>query len=325
MRRWLGGLFGLAAACAAGAAVVPAEFSRRDVLLVVAPHPDDEALCCAGVIQRARAAGARVAIVWLTSGDAFELDAILVEHRVHPGKLGLERLAIERMAEARAAVGLLGVTSDAEFFLGYPDRGLNRLLADRYFTSYRSRYTGAVSVPYAGALSPGAAYEGRNLERDLATVIDRVQPTLVLAPTPLDAHPDHRATGELVIRLMGARSSLDRVAWWIVHTSHHRPGAHRWPRPRGLHADLALLPPPAAPLSWHAWELTAAEEAGKERAVRAHRTQLEVMAPFLLAFVRRNELYADEPLPAEAEMPTLSREDVAPRRDAAAPGQGLTK
>ena len=62
--------------------MVPSEFSRTDAVLVVAPHPDDETLCCAGVIQRARAAGARVAIVWLTGGDAFELDAILVERRL---------------------------------------------------------------------------------------------------------------------------------------------------------------------------------------------------------------------------------------------------
>jgi LmbE family N-acetylglucosaminyl deacetylase len=305
-RRWLGGALALLAAGASAAATVPAEFSRRDVVLIVAPHPDDETLCCAGVIQRARAAGARVAIVWLTGGDAFELDAIIVERRVRPGMAGLERLALERMAEARAAAGLLGVTADGQFFLGYPDRGLNRLLTDRYYLSYRSRYTGAESVPYAGALSPGAAYQGRNLERDLATVIERLQPTLVLAPTPLDAHPDHRATGELVIRLMGARSELDRVAWWIVHTSRHLPGLHQWPVPRGLHTDLALVPPRAAPLSWRTWELAAAEQTGKERAVRAHRTQMKVMAPFLLAFVRRNELYADEPLPAEAEVPELA-------------------
>jgi LmbE family N-acetylglucosaminyl deacetylase len=162
-------------------------------------------------------------------------------------------------------------------------------------------------VPYAGALSPGAAYQGRNLERDLDAVLERVQPTLVLAPTPLDAHPDHRASGELVSRLMGARSALDRVAWWIVHTSHHRPGVHRWPAPRGLHLDLPLVPPRAAALPWQSWELTAAEQAGKERAVRAYRTQMEVMAPFLLAFVRRNELFASEPLPAEAEVPALAQ------------------
>ena len=95
--------------------------------------------------------------------------------------------------------------------------------------------------------------------------------------------------------------------------------------PRGLHADLALAPPRAAPLRWHAWELTPAEETGKEHALRAHRTQMEVMAPFLLAFVRRNELYAEEPLPAEAEIPTLGSADVVPDPGGAAAGQPLTR
>src|ERR1700752_1007711 len=42
-------------------------------LLVVAPHPDDETLCCAGVIQRVLRAGGRVSVAWITSGDASEL------------------------------------------------------------------------------------------------------------------------------------------------------------------------------------------------------------------------------------------------------------
>ncbi|MFO1265523.1 MAG: PIG-L family deacetylase [Rubrivivax sp.] len=305
-RRALGALLALAGAVVVPAAEVPARFTADDVVLIVAPHPDDEILCCAGVAQRARAAGARVAIAWLTSGDAFELDAIVVERTVRPGRAGLARLAYERMAEARAAAGLLGIGADSQFFLGYPDRGLQRLLGDHYFSSYRSRYTGADAVPYANALAPGAAYQGRNLARDLAGLVDRLRPTLVLAPTPLDAHPDHRATGELVMRLMGERAALPRVAWWLVHASHHHPGTRHWPAPRGLHAALELEPPRHVPLAWHAWVLTDAERAGKERALRAHRTQLEVMAPFLLAFVRRNELYAGEPLPADPELPALA-------------------
>src|SRR5690242_7448135 len=42
-----------------------------DRLLIIAPHPDDEALAAGGVIQRAIARGARVRIVVLTDGDAF--------------------------------------------------------------------------------------------------------------------------------------------------------------------------------------------------------------------------------------------------------------
>jgi len=35
--------------------------TASDSLLIVAPHPDDESLCCAGLIHAARQAGAKVA------------------------------------------------------------------------------------------------------------------------------------------------------------------------------------------------------------------------------------------------------------------------
>src|ERR1700689_1556600 len=83
----------LFAPCAPGEPREFGVFTRADVLVVVAPHPDDETLCCAGAIVRARAAGARVAIVWITSGDGFELDAHVVEHRLFTGKEDLRELA----------------------------------------------------------------------------------------------------------------------------------------------------------------------------------------------------------------------------------------
>lgn len=44
-------------------------------LLLLAPHPDDEVLAAAGLIRRTLEAGGRVSVVYLTSGDAFDLAA----------------------------------------------------------------------------------------------------------------------------------------------------------------------------------------------------------------------------------------------------------
>ena len=192
-------------------------FSAADVLLVVAPHPDDETLCCAGAIQRAHAAGARVAIVWITSGDGFELDAHIVEHRLFTGTQGLLELARLRMQEAARAAQLLSVAPADRFFLGYPDGGIEQLLTDNHDLPLRSPHTGVAAVPYAEAYRPGAAYTGANLERDLRAVVDRVQPTWLLAPTPLDEHADHRATGELVMRAMGTAALLGHGRAACIH------------------------------------------------------------------------------------------------------------
>jgi LmbE family N-acetylglucosaminyl deacetylase len=266
-------------------------FSRDDVLLVVAPHPDDETLCCAGAIQRARAAGARVAIVWITSGDAFELDAHVVEHRLFMGTQGLLELARLRMQEASRAAQLLAVAPAERFFLGYPDGGIAHLLHDHDDVPYRSPHTGVAAVPYGEAFLPGAAYTEANLKRDLRAVIDRVHPTWVLAPTPLDEHEDHRATGELVIRTMDALGQSDRVRYWIVH------GGFEWPWPRGLHPEDALVPPQRArALPWQDFALLAQERAKKESAIRVYETQMRLTSSFMLAFVKRNEIYSSAPL-----------------------------
>ena len=126
-----------------------------------------QTLCCAGAIQRAHAAGARVAIVWITSGDGFELDAHIVEHRLFTGTQGLLELARLRMQEAARAAQLLSVAPADRFFLGYPDGGIEQLLKDHHDLPLRSPHTGVAAVPYAEAYRPGAAYTGANLELSL--------------------------------------------------------------------------------------------------------------------------------------------------------------
>jgi LmbE family N-acetylglucosaminyl deacetylase len=251
-------------------------------LLVVSPHPDDESLCCAGAIQRVLHAGGRVAIVWMTSGDGSELDLLLLERSLWSSKL--RDVGLRRMQEARAAATVLGVTVDQQFFLGYPDGELARLLTDHFTTPYRSKWS--QQVPYEQALFPGHPYTGQSLEKDFAAVLERVHPTLILAPSPEDSHPDHRASGLLSMRVLKQRGALSSVRYWIVH------GEEGWPSPRGLYEGLPLTPPRGAEeLAAISLPLTAQEESRKLEAIAAHRTQMQVMSPFLLAFVRTDETY----------------------------------
>jgi LmbE family N-acetylglucosaminyl deacetylase len=258
----------------------------QDRVLVVAPHPDDESLCCAGILQRARAKGAAIAVVWVTAGDGFELDAMLVEHALWPRPADLRQLGAQRLAEAGAAATELGVPAAQQYFLGYPDRGVTALMSDYYQRPYRSTHTGLAAVAYPQALSPAAAYTGSNLERDLARVIDQFAPTLVLAAAPQDRHPDHNASGALVRRLLQQRGQLDRLRYWIVHAPH-------WPQPRGYQPQLPLsAPATASMLEWESLPLSAEERAHKLAALGDHRSQMQVMGSFLQSFVRANELFA---------------------------------
>jgi LmbE family N-acetylglucosaminyl deacetylase len=256
-------------------------------LLIVSPHPDDETLCCAGAIQRVRAAGGHVSVVWITSGDGSELSMLLVEKSLFKPADKVRDLAGKRMAEARAATAILGVDSTRQFFLGYPDGGIHKLLTDNRSKEYHAKFTGVTRVPYADALFPGHPYTGESLEQDFMAVLDRVRPTLILAPSPADTHPDHEASGLLTLHTLSRRGELSKAHYWLVH------GGEGWPSPRGYVPGIPLnTAPRGADLAAAPFALTDDEVTSKLAAVNAYHTQLQVMPAFLLSFVRTSELYS---------------------------------
>jgi len=259
-----------------------------DRLLVLAPHPDDEVLAAAGQIQQALAAGARVRIVWLTSGDGFDL----ASGRPAPTPEALRKLALRRMDEARAAARVLGVAEEECVFLGFPDQGLLRLFLTHYYLPYTSPHTALERVDYPGCRSPGAPYTGQALERDLEEEVRAFAPTRTLAPSPLDAHPDHQATAYFAMRVLGKLGWEERLRYYIVH------GGYEYPLPKGLHPRLPLYPAPRGRrLPWRKVELADEQIERKLAATRAHASQLRLIGNFMLAFVRRTELISPLPIP----------------------------
>ena len=63
----------------ADAADTATPISSLDKILVIAPHPDDEALGAGGVIQQALDRGASLKIVYLTSGELNEISSIFYQ------------------------------------------------------------------------------------------------------------------------------------------------------------------------------------------------------------------------------------------------------
>ncbi len=284
---WYARQYGLSAATLP----VAEELGGAERILVLSPHPDDEVLCCAGMIQQAIEAGSKVWILHVTAGDAFELAAIVQERRLRAVGDPMVKLGERRMEEARAAAAVLGVPEDHVSFLGFPDRGLRTLVLGDQHALYRSRFTLRTSVPYLGARSPGLAYTGFNLTAELRAVIDEVQPTLVFAPTPRDAHSDHRAVGQLVMELLEERGQSAIGRWWIVH------GDSEWPLPKGVHLSQPLFPPlRARTLPWERFDLEPRWVATKLLAIDTYRSQVEMMRRFLVSFARRNELISSSPL-----------------------------
>jgi len=262
--------------------------TAKDSLLIVAPHPDDESLCCAGLIHLARQAGARVAIVWITSGDGNRWDAMLIDHALFPRSSFYRSMARVRDDEARVAARSLAVDADSIYFLGYPDRGVLHLMRDYYQapTAWRSRFTGARSVINPDAFEPGAPYTGEQLAQNFAAILDRVRPTLVFAPSVLDTHRDHRGAGLLAAQVLAGRGELGELRYWIVH------GGNGWPAGGFEPQAPQTIAPRGAGLHWEELRLPDDSVQLKMRAISAHQSQIRMMGPTMRRFVRSTELFA---------------------------------
>jgi LmbE family N-acetylglucosaminyl deacetylase len=136
-------------------------------VLVLAPHMDDEVIGCGGTLARHARKGGDVRVVFVTDGRSGS--------KALTGLSGAERarrereLVEERKAESRRALATLGAAEPA--FLDAPD--------------------------WRVALGP-------DLRDGLRRALDATRPQVVYVPFFLDAHPDHRATAELLLAATGA-------------------------------------------------------------------------------------------------------------------------
>ncbi|MEM3473644.1 MAG: PIG-L family deacetylase, partial [archaeon] len=97
---------------------------NTDRVLIVAPHPDDEALSSAKVIMESVKKGAEVYIIFVTSGE-HNTDTMLKFAPIPV--ISSYLLAYKRYKEALAASKILGVPKDHLVFLGYPDFGMMKI------------------------------------------------------------------------------------------------------------------------------------------------------------------------------------------------------
>jgi LmbE family N-acetylglucosaminyl deacetylase len=182
-----------------------------DRVMVLAPHPDDESLATAGVLQRARAIGARTRVLFVTDGENNPWAQRAVERRWRISPADRLRWGSRRRAEAVSALSCLGLEAECARFLGYPDQGLFDLLMT----------------------------EPEPLIKDLVQELTGFEPSILIEPDPADRHPDHAALGVLATFAL-ARASLDGLEpirlRYLVHD------ARRFPR-RSAQIALRLSEP----------------------------------------------------------------------------------
>lgn len=146
--------------------------------VVIAPHPDDEVLGCAGLMRAKRALGAQVSVVFVTDGAAAH------EHccPTAPRTIGTARRRL-----ATEACRLLGLSPHELHWLGLED--------------------GAV---------PGGGMGYHAAVTDLAALLGRLGPAEIFVPHPLEPWPDHRAATAIATGALASYRSAHTLWYYPV-------------------------------------------------------------------------------------------------------------
>ncbi len=236
-------------------------------VVIVAPHPDDETLGCAGLIQHLLQRGIVPFIIVFTQGDGFDAAIHLKLREVRIKPEDRERFARLRRQETIAAMRRLGLPASHVLFLDFSERTLA--------TDWLER----------GDERPLKA---------LAQRLEQLQPTTLILPSRYDDHPIHAVVcsiGWATLFDLLARGRLAKMPLVLEVLIHYG----EFPRPQGFLPALELAPPTDLLLTarWFSLPLSPTQQERKWQALQCYRTQrLPLTWRFLKSFVRANELFA---------------------------------
>ncbi len=212
-------------------------------ILILSPHPDDEVVCCAAAIGRARARGATVQVLHLTTGLP---EAAACWPWQRPGHAA--RVA-RRRAEAGRAADALGIAVAG--FADIPSRALRH-----HLHATRAAVAAAIAAGDADALWV-PAFEGAHQDHDAAnaiaaTLADRVAVTefaayRLAADRPRSQDFAAPGPGAVTLDLTAEEQAAKRAALALYASEHgnlrHIAAAREMARPLPAH-DYARPPHP---------------------------------------------------------------------------------
>lgn len=269
---------------------------KDSTVLVFAPHCDDETIACGGLFNVLAAEGDEPIVIMMTNGDGYTFSAEREFNKFALTPTQYIRFAYRRQLESISAMETLGLPADSIFFLGYPDRGLEKMW-EKYWSEkhlYTSPYTRAKYSPYANSYVKNASYCGSGALNTVEKILREVKPSHVILPDPMDWHPDHRAVFDLAtlaLRDLSAKkeSFAERVIvlTYLVHFG-------KWPKMRALRMEQPLAAPVLSDeraQGWLSYPLDFGVRQKKYEAMLKYESQLKTARGYLFSFVRANELF----------------------------------
>lgn len=154
--------------------------------LIIAPHPDDDAIAAAGLIQRAIDSGASVRVVFVTDGENNPWPQRWTHRKWFINDADRAAWGAMRRREALDALHRLGVGDECATFLAFPDQHIATM----------------------------ARRGDTHLLDALRAIIDNFHPTLIVSPSTHDLHADHRAIAYFAHVAAGDTTA---ITTYIIH------------------------------------------------------------------------------------------------------------
>ena len=239
-------------------------FRVGERVLVIGPHPDDEAVLGAGIIRRALLEGADVHVAVVTNGDCDGKD---------------RSLGILRLQETVAAMEILGLKKEHITAFGYPDTGglehWTRFTDSFLYRIYHagadeeiipSRFGNVETYGIPGELEDyhyqRLGCHGRTTRAeflsDISAFLNELRPDRVYTTSAYDFHGDHvylnLFLGDVLRKLARTNPGYrPRMFEAIIHSTEDDI---LWPLPNDEKSPPQPFTPPAnidaIPLDWHA-------------------------------------------------------------------------
>jgi LmbE family N-acetylglucosaminyl deacetylase len=166
------------------------ETATTERVLMLAPHPDDEAIGAGGLIQRAIARGGDVRVVFLTAGESNPWPQRVMKRRWRVSDADRAEWGTIRCREAGASLQVLGAPQGCSTFLGFPDQQLGSM----------------------------ARRDDRRITDALRSIMRDYEPSLLVSPSGQDLHSDHRAVAYFAHQAMrGLGDAAPEVVTYVVH------------------------------------------------------------------------------------------------------------
>ncbi|MDD1775372.1 MAG: PIG-L family deacetylase [Methanobacterium sp.] len=257
----------------------------QDKVLVVAPHPDDEAIACAGVIRYCTERNISVKIVVLTDGY-------------------LSASPMIRHDETVSAMELLGVKKDDIIFLGYRDGTLPSLLNKNWESGNPYNLSGNIKSEYNFSYKQNSTYSGDNLYSNLEEIISKFQPTIIFYPDSEDEQIDHWAGNAFTEYVMAKTNYQGAGYTYIVHNPPD------WPSPRTYNPEMGLTAPEELTdlgYNWVYFPLNQYQQRLKESAFNLYSSQIKNTS-FVRSFIRKNEIFATDQMVQINSTPSSQRD-----------------